>query len=130
MAKTLLHNTVVRQATAVGELVCLMAGTEAPDWAVPMLGDHLFTETPEREPVVAQTGPADLPQGTPEPEAQPEAELEVPKRNAAKATWKNFAESNGLVIPASMSRDEIIEEVIESIPELASQLGADESEEG
>ena len=114
MSKTLLHNTVVRQAGGLGDLVCLMAGTEAP----------------EREPVVAQDGPADLPEGTTEPEPQPEAELEVPKRNAAKATWKNFAESKGLVIPASMSRDEIIEEVIESIPELASQLGADESEEG
>lgn len=130
MSKTLLHNTVVRQVGGLGDLVCLMAGTEAPDWAVPMLGDHLFTETPEREPVVAQDGPADLPEGTTKPEPQPEAELEVPKRNAAKATWKNFAESKGLVIPASMSRDEIIEEVIESIPELASQLGADESEEG
>lgn len=130
MSKTLLHNTVVRQAGGLGDLVCLMAGTEAPDWAVPMLGDHLFTEAPEREPVVAQAGPADLPEGTPEQEPQPEAELEVPKRNAAKATWKNFAESRGLVIPAIMSRDEIIEEVIESIPELASQLGADESEEG
>lgn len=130
MSKTLLHNTVVRQAGGLGDLVCLMAGTEAPDWAVPMLGDHLFIEAPEREPVVAQDGPAYLPEGTTEPEPQPEAELEVPKRNAAKATWKNFAESKGLVIPASMSRDEIIEEVIESIPELASQLGADESEEG
>ena len=130
MSKTLLHNTVVRQAGGLGDLVCLMAGTEAPDWAVPMLGDHLFTEAPERAPAVAQDGPADLPEGTTEPEPQPEAELEVPKRNSAKATWKNFAESKGLVIPASMSRDEIIEEVIESIPELASQLGADESEEG
>jgi len=130
LSKALLHNTVVRQAGGLGDLVCLMAGTEAPDWAVPMLGDHLFTEAPEREPVVAQAGPADLPEGTPEPEPQLGAELEVPKRNAAKATWKNFAESKGLVIPASMSRDEIIEEVIESIPELASQLGADESEEG
>lgn len=130
MSKTLLHNTVVRQAGGLGDLVCLMAGTEAPDWAVPMLGDHLFTEALEREPVVAQAGPSELPQGTPEPEAAPEAELEVPKRNAAKATWKNFAESKGLVIPASMSRDEIIEEVIESIPELAGQLGADEFEEG
>lgn len=130
MSKTLLHNVVLRQAGGLGDLVCLMAGTEAPDWAVPMLGDHVFTEAPERKPVVAQAGPSELPQGTPEPEVAPEAELEVPKRNAAKATWKNFAESKGLVIPASMSRDEIIEEVIESIPELASQLGADESEEG
>ena len=38
-----------------GEVVTLLSGTEAPEWALPVLGKHVLTDESEQAPAPAKT---------------------------------------------------------------------------
>lgn len=116
MGRVLKHNTVVRRNPPIGELTVLKAGETVPDWAENLVGDHLFED--DRGGVAA---PKEVDRSLvqlPEEPPQPEEELKVPKRNAAAATWRKFAKEASVTLPAKATRDEIIEKVLESYPDL------------
>lgn len=100
----------------MGPLTKFYAGETVPDWAEDRLGDHLFEDGrgDVAAPKEVDRSLVQLPESAPEPEE----ELKVPKRNAAAATWRKFAKEASVTLPAKATRDEIIEKVLESNPDL------------
>lgn len=119
MSKKLTCNIFLRENPPLGEIKHFLAGETLPDWAEEALKDceHLFTETQEAQPTVQRES-----KGGPLPE-EPEVTVEehetphAPGRNASQVAWKRFAESIGVEVPESATRDQIIELVNTSHPE-------------
>lgn len=117
MGRTLKQNVVLRRNPPVGPLTTLKAGETVPDWAEDLVGEHLFEDGQGdvAAPKEVDRSLISLPENPPEPEE----ELKVPKRTAAAATWRKFATDQAKVkLPAKATRDEIIEKVLESHPDL------------
>lgn len=118
MGKILKRNVVVRQDYR-SRPQAFKAGDELPEWAEALVGAHVF-EAPavvdKARPVTKKTG---LP-SAPAPKAEkPKETNTVPQRSASKATWKKFAEKNGIDVPADAGRDDIVALVAVKFPELA-----------
>ena len=118
MGKTLKRNVTVRKDYR-SRPQAFKAGEELPEWAESLVGAHLFKEpavTEKGRPVTKKTG---LP-SAPAPKVEKTEETnEVPQRSASKATWKKFAEKNGIEVPADAGRDDIVALVAVKFPELA-----------
>lgn len=118
MGKTLKRNVIVRKDHR-SRPQAFKAGEELPEWAEALVGAHLFEEpavTEKGRPVTKKTG---LP-SAPAPKVEKTEEInKVPQRSASKATWKKFAEKNGIEVPADAGRDDIVALVAVKFPELA-----------
>lgn len=96
-------------------IVSLATGQTVPDWAEPLLSgaDHLFEDdapTPrvEKKRTVAHKAEAVA-------ENEP---VKVPAKTASAAAWRKFAKASGVSIPSGASRDDIIQRVLDEIPDL------------
>lgn len=115
MARILRRNVFVENPSRRGFPESFVAGQELPDWAEKLLkdSDHLFTEEKEERP-------KETPRKAEHTEEKKEApkELKTPARSASAATWRKFAAAAGVNVPKGASRDDIVERVLESVPDL------------
>lgn len=109
MGRILKQNVILRPSPLAPPVVFL-ADQELPDEYLDRVGDHLFKEPKEADRVVApKRATADVkPQVKKEKPAEPEKPV-LPKDNASKAAWADFAEAHGISIPADAGRDDIRE---------------------
>lgn len=98
------------------EIVSLVAGQEVPDWADELLSnsEHLFTDD-VTAPAAHNKKRTVAHQETKKPEPE---EVETPSRGASAATWRKFARQAGVTIPKGASRDDIVQRILEAIPDL------------
>lgn len=114
MGKILKHNITLRQDEPYGEVVSLLKGTELPDWAESLVGEHVFEEFVDEEP---KRQSREIP--TVKKKAEEKPENPVPSRGASVPEWKSFAKKAGIKdIPTSITRDELIAKVEEEFPDI------------
>ena len=124
MSKVLKHNVVLRKSLSSSPQTFLK-GESLPEWAEKLVGNHVFESLApyngSSNPVAINVGKK---KGSSAPEAKPievapEAEeLKVPSKRASRATWKAFAERLGVSFPADAGRDDIVDLVEASHPDL------------
>jgi hypothetical protein len=82
-----------------------LRGTELPEWAVPLVGDHVYEpgEAPSASPA-----PVELVEDT-EPDPEPDPEPEKPAGNASADVWRAYAVALGADPEdvADLSRNEL-----------------------
>ena len=89
--------TVVLRNPQTRDRAVLLAGTIAPDWAVPLISNPEAWEQPAPEP---DSAPSESGAATPPPAARPQG-------NASRQAWLAYAQQVGLTDLDDMTRDEI-----------------------
>jgi hypothetical protein len=89
MSSHLTAGVVVRHPGS-GTVIFLPEGSDLPEWAEALVGDHVLT---------AQTVAADTVTAEPPPKAGP---------GSSRARWVEYAAANGIAVTDDETRDEII----------------------
>jgi hypothetical protein len=115
MARILRRSTFLEDPVS-HEIVSIVAGQELPDWAEKALSgaEHLFVDdvpSPAAAKAKRSVEHREVPQEEP-------GELETPARTASAAAWRKFAKHAGVTIPKGASRDDIVQRVLDAIPDL------------
>lgn len=105
----------LRQNPPLGKTHLFAPGDELPDWAIALVGEHVFKEQEEPKPKAAKK--AGLP-SAPVAEPQAEAALEAPEIGAHVTKWRAYSERLGIPVPKGTSRDEIQKNIQEKMPDM------------
>ena len=95
MARKLTDNVLVRDPAAGGSTL-LTAGSELPDWASDLVGDHVLE---------SDEGQSDEGQSDDDPDTPPPA-LAGP--GGSRAKWADYARTKGVAVGTDASREDII----------------------
>lgn len=115
MSRVLKHNVFLQRNPPSGEVTSLLAGDTLPEWAEGKVGNHLFEDARGAKP------PKEVERKLPvyeEPVPEQEEETPVPTAKAGVAAWRKFAKAGGVTVPERATRNEIIELVLASNPDL------------
>lgn len=100
---------------ALGSLESFKAGEELPAWAEELVGDHVFEDPAKPAPSAPRGRIPSV-----EKKKQEQVRQDIPTAKAGIAKWKSFAKNVANIddLPQSITREEIIERVIEVMPNL------------